>query len=486
MIFKCKALFQLLKIRGVNYIVYLVSGYLIPQLIKKIYLVFDEDISVYGLKRYYYITLAIVAFSIFLLSSIFIQKTMTAIFISVILILSILIIRTYLNRAQLRTMVQQAQDMMEEGRYLGKIKFLTYISAGITEDDIEKIKKDKDEADEVILAEIDQNGRAIDTYGVLGFLSLVEKEDFVPKDRFKLNVILKDHYVLVAKYFEGDNVAFIREWFFLSLLQLEVNVPAVWGVNKSRNIIYMNLVRGKSLNEMIAEAGGEVRQSDSSMSSNNGTYIKNQLKVDKSARVWGKKILDEDLLSELSHQLDLIHSKGVVGVSLKPGNVIVSKINRKPYVVDFHSAKHKRPFSFTWRILRDRDRIVANRRCGLKVLTERMVNKRLQILKLPDEQIDNRVYAPIDFGGGHAIGAFWNVTSGTGRWKHFMREQMPDLKDKRILDLGSNNGCMPLMMLRAGAREVLGIEISHHYVEQSQIIKDVFEWRDLRSYNFLP
>ena len=50
--------------------VYLVSGYLIPQLIKKIYLVFDEDISVYGLKRYYYITLAIVACSIFLLGTI--------------------------------------------------------------------------------------------------------------------------------------------------------------------------------------------------------------------------------------------------------------------------------------------------------------------------------------------------------------------------------------------------------------------------------
>ncbi|MBH30532.1 MAG: hypothetical protein CMG71_00905 [Candidatus Marinimicrobia bacterium] len=453
---------------------------------KKIYLVFAEGISLYGLKRYYYFALAIVGVSFFLLCSVFIQKTMTSIFVSFLLILGILLIRAYLKKVQLQIMLQQAQHMMEEGRCLDKIKFVTTTSVGITQDDIEMIKKYKDETDEVILAEIDKNGRAFDIFGVLGFLSLVKKEDFIPKDRFKLNVVLKDNYVLVSKSFEGDNVAFIHEWFFLSLLQLEANVPAVWGVDKSRTVIYMNFIQGKSLNEMIAEAGGEVRQSESFMSSKNGNYIRDQLEVDRSARVWGKRILDDDILSELSRQLDLIHSKGIVGVNIKPGNVVISKIDGNPYIVDFHSSRHKHVGTFIWRLLRDRDRLVANRRIGLNLLTEKVVNNHLIKLKNPDYQIDSNVYAPIDFGEGHAIGAFWNVTSGTGRWEQFMKKKMPSLKGKRILDLGSNNGCMPLMMLQAGAHEVIGIELSSHYVNQSNLVKEIFEWRDLTFYNFKP
>ncbi len=464
----------------------LVFGHFLPRLFMKTYLIFADGMSVYGIKRYHYGILLIAVLFLFGVSFIVAENLLASILISILFLLGTLMTRYYLNKTQLKIMVHKAQQMMEEGRRSGKLIFLSETSVGIPLDDIAIMKKNMDESGELVLAEIDRNGRAVDFYGVLNFLSLVSEEDFVPKDRFKLNVVLKDHHLLVSKDFEGDKVAFIHEWFFLSLLQLEANVPAVWEVDQDRTVIHMNLVSGKSLNELIVEAGGAVRHNDSDMNSGNGPYFRNQLEVDSIARYWSKGILDKDLILKLSQQLDLIHSKGIVGVNIKPGNVIISKIDGNPYIVDFHSSRHKRVGSFIWRLLRDRDRLVANRRTGLDLLTEKAVKNHLIKLKNPDYQIDNNVYAPIDFGGGHAIGSFWNVTSGTGRWEQFMKKRMPPLEGKRILDLGSNNGCMPLMMLQAGAREVIGVEMSPHYVDQSGIVKEIFEWRDLRFYNFKP
>ena len=464
----------------------LVFGHFLPRLLIKTYLIFADGMSVYGIKRYYYAFLLIAVLFSYGVSFTLTNTLVTGTLISILFILGTLITRYYWSKIQLKIMAQQAQRFTNEGRKSGKLVFLSETSIEISPEDIEKMKKDINESGELVLAKIDSNGRAVDFYGVLNFLSLVSEEDFVPKDRFKLNVVLRDNYLLVSKDFEGDKSAFIREWFFLSLLQLEANVPAIWEVDEKRTIIYMNLVPGKSLSELIAEAGGAVRHNDSDMNSGNVPYFQNQLEVDSIARSWSKGILDEDLILELSRQLDLIHSMGVVGVNIKPGNVIISKVDGKPYIVDFHGSRHKRVGNFIWRLLRDRDRLVANRRTGLNLLTEKAVKNHLIKLKKPDYQIDNTVYAPIDFGEGHAIGTFWNVTSGTGRWEQFMKERMPSLKDKRILDLGSNNGCMPLMMLQAGAREVIGIELSHHYVDQSCIVKEIFEWRDLRFYNFKP
>jgi len=59
---------------------------------------------------------------------------------------------------------------------------------------------------------------------------------------------------------------------------------------------------------------------------------------------------------------------------------------------------------------------------------------------------------------------------------------MPPLTGKRVLDLGSNNGVMSMMMLRAGASEVIGLEISPSHVEKAQLVHSIYEWRDMRRY----
>ena len=107
---------------------------------------------------------------------------------------------------------------------------------------------------------------------------------------------------------------------------------------------------------------------------------------------------------------------------------------------------------------RDADLRAFNERFGRSLLTEADARRTLGRLKA-DVPPGYRDYAPIDFGGGLTIGQVASTDSGTGRWDFFNGAIVgPIVAGKRVLDLGSNNGSMPLMMLRAGASEVVAIE----------------------------
>jgi hypothetical protein len=50
------------------------------------------------------------------------------------------------------------------------------------------------------------------------------------------------------------------------------------------------------------------------------------------------------------------------------------------------------------------------------------------------------------------------------------------------VDLGSNNGSLPLMMVRAGAREVVAVEQSPLLAEGARLNHRILQWRDMREY----
>ena len=106
---------------------------------------------------------------------------------------------------------------------------------------------------------------------------------------------------------------------------------------------------------------------------------------------------------------------------------------------------------------RDADRCAFNARFGRSILTEASARHLMRDLRARVTTYHD--YAPIDFGGGLTVGQIASSDSGTGRWEVFNRAVVaPLVRGRRVLDLGSNNGSMPLMMLRAGARSVVGIE----------------------------
>ena len=151
--------------------------------------------------------------------------------------------------------------------------------------------------------------------------------------------------------------------------------------------------------------------------------------------------------------MNRIHALGVTGFSLTFGNVVLQESDGQPCFIDFDAARVARTLSSTrFRLRRDRDRRWFNRIYGTDLLTEESARSHLQgQLQTP--------YSPIDLGWGLNTRGFWSTDSGSGRWERWNRAPMePLIVGRRVLDLGSHNAVMPLMMLRAGASSVTAIE----------------------------
>ncbi|MCB1037591.1 MAG: class I SAM-dependent methyltransferase, partial [Acidobacteria bacterium] len=78
----------------------------------------------------------------------------------------------------------------------------------------------------------------------------------------------------------------------------------------------------------------------------------------------------------------------------------------------------------------------------------------------------------------------WSVDSGTGRWDFLNGPALsPLVPGKRVLDLGSHNCVLPLLMLRAGARQVVAVEQSEEVAASARRLQRLFEWRDIATYD---
>lgn len=180
--------------------------------------------------------------------------------------------------------------------------------------------------------------------------------------------------------------------------------------------------------------------------------------------------------------LNAYHRLGLTGLR-HVADHLVSTTSGSYRFAGHKEVRWRRPGSLGWRRERDRDREFFNRRLGLQLLTETTARQVLdaQRRKLPEGWF--RDYAPIDFGGGVSVGSFVATDSGTGRWDFFNgRIVAPLVAGKRVLDLGSNNGSLPLMMLRAGAREIVAVEQSELLAGCADVHRRIMEWQDLRDY----
>jgi SAM-dependent methyltransferase len=137
-----------------------------------------------------------------------------------------------------------------------------------------------------------------------------------------------------------------------------------------------------------------------------------------------------------------------------------------------------------FRAERDADRCAFNDEFGAAILTEASARA---LLRASAARVTNgyKDYAPIDFGGGLTLGRFVTTDSGTGRWDAFNRHVVaPLVRGARVLDLGCNNGSLPLMMLREGAAAVVGIEGTPEIADLARANARILSWRDIRRYQF--
>jgi SAM-dependent methyltransferase len=249
----------------------------------------------------------------------------------------------------------------------------------------------------------------------------------------------------IVRTFDGA-AAFAEAWLAYARLQDEAGVPSIVSVDPARRRLVLSQTEGAPVGRSSAPPA-------------------------------------ESLGLSLDRLVDRIHRRGVTGlrhaldalVVTADGSVALAEIPR--------ARVHAQPRGAWFRHERDRDRRAINDRFGLSLLTDARARELLahQQDRLPPGWF--REYAPIDFGDGLAVGRFQKTDSGTGRWEFFnSRIVAPLVAGKRVLDLGSNNGSLPIMMLRAGAREVVAVERSEILAESAELNARVLAWRDMRPY----
>ncbi len=380
---------------------------------------------------------------------------------------------------KLRWMLKEALSRIKTATEERTFQFTSIADFPITNDEKDRLENLNTQTSEIEMGILDRDGRVLDLCGALSCMNCVSSDEFIPKDRFQISIVINNGKILIKKSFGKDRSSFIKEAFFLTKLSSTINVPAIWKLVPNQNIIYMNLIIGKSIQEILAQTGVIIRYSDIIREPSYKLLSRSETSnvVDESVRKNITQVIDRRILCAVDQQLDIAHKLGVVGVYLKPGNILVQDDTSTPYLIDFHTARFFRKKGFIFNLFRDQDRIQYNRKCGRKLLTEKSASNDIR-------QVNHEWYAPIDFGYGLTKGAFWSVKSGMGRWEVFIKENLPDLKDKRVLDLGSNNGCLPLMMLKKGASEIIGMELSREFFQQSLLVRELFQWRNMQEYAF--
>ena len=462
--------------RRIGYLGYLATGYLVPRVVYSLYVRIPRH-RVRSLRR---AGIPLVLFLTLTGTWWLLGNVGSAVLWLLILVILVLLLRRVHRYARLSWMAEQARILTDAAvTASGRPRFTAWEDLPLEV----PVRKAIEAAhlNEPILARLDQDGRALSVFGALPFLPAVSEDDFLERRRYTIDVVLRQGLVLIRKDYRGDRATFIREWYNLAWLQGKANVPGIWRADPKATVLYVNFIPGRTVREILVEQGARIRDSQTKDDPELASLDGKQRSIAIAAR--GAALigtcLSEDFLLSLEMQINAIHRAGLANLDLKFGNVIVSAIDGSPWFVDFERPEfYASTKDLVFWLRCDEDRTTFNRLFGRQLTLETSIRNELKAFDGDPEAW----YAPIDFGFGLARGRFWNTETGMGRWEYLNGPKMPSLHGFRILDLGSNNGIMPMMMLRAGAREVVTVEISTRNCQLARLVQRVFEYRDMREY----
>jgi len=471
---------DIIKFRGLGYPFYLVTRYFIPKIGN--YLLYHYSPRI--LKRIFKVVVVSFLFVSFVFSWIyfgFLPALVAYSIVGVVIVAGLFIGKQLFLFYQ----TQKTQNLFSiiSKRY-PQDTFLKINLLPIPEDTLERIliTQKSNATPELVIGNIDRDNRVFGVYGDIPILPQVSASDFVPRSRYTLEIVLIDQFVLIKKDFRGDRRNFINEWKNLCILFGKVNVPPVYCVDQKKAILYKGLILGPIVRDILMNAGARLmitQLADDPEAVGLNKHERLTLVNRRGTELVGSCLSDK-FLRDLEIQIDAIHAVGITGIAPTFSNVIVEKFSGCPFLIDFEGARYHNKRNILFYYHRNEDRKKFNKRYNRQILTEESVRNLLN-----EKELETQAkYAPIDFGRGLATNGFWSINSGTGRWHIIKNVVTPLIQQKTILDLGSNNGILPIYMLRNGAKKVVGIELSESYFNTALLTKQIFEWNDIYHYDF--
>ena len=344
------------------------------------------------------------------------------------------------------------------------------------------INRRQQQSRQVVLADVDQDGFFLSYVGPIPRLPTVAVEQYWPRRRYRLSLVVQDGQLGVRKEFNGDRLAFLNELRVMHVLHhARCNVPSIMDIDFESLALTCSFILGTVLREALASQGALLRDRDVA---NNPQFLGLSAEEKWHKRVKeGRRVLDRVVsrrfLELLHDQLTKVHKARVFLNDVKYGNIVIEQRSGRPYLIDFDASRYlPRLSSSCFAVLRDVDARSFNLHFETHKPTRMWVETCLK------KWAHKEVYAPVYIGAGLRLGNLWDADVGYGRWNFLLKGNLPTLNGLRILDLGANNGCIALQMLRCGAAQVIGIENNKHFIEQGTDMKECFEWADSTTYDF--
>ena len=189
--------------------------------------------------------------------------------------------------------------------------------------------------------------------------------------------------------------------------------------------------------------------------------------------------LDDIAPAEVERLMNRAHAAGITGVHHSFRDLVRGPGGALAFG-DVTRARRHRPQSIHFVSSRDVDRQAFNEVFGTSIPIESPVRPRNGML-LP-------VQPPRPSGtsaGGTARPAA-GASGGLGpdAWRVFLDQIVaPLVAGKRVLALGSSGGSVPLLLLQAGAREVVAVEETHPAGVMTGMTMLAISWRDVQPYD---
>ncbi len=348
-----------------------------------------------------------------------------------------------------------------------------------------KVEKALDESDgPLVLGSIDRYGRTYSPFGELPSLSPVNREDFIPRVRFALDIVIRGDRLLLQKDFAVKRPSFVtrianrlrrgptewsyshkksfgRDWYFLALLkEAGAEVPRVVNADEDNYVLEIDFITGKTVEELI----------ESKIAVDPTASLDSQKEIVRtSSSSLVQEVLPPGFIDQLRKQLDLAHSLGVVSIDMSYQHILVHPVNSNPVEVDFERTMQ---FSRTGKLFhhkRDRDRRDFNRLYGTDLMAERDARRELG---------SHSWNEPMDLGLGLTVGRYWSTHSGTGQWECEIDPVIAEfIRDRTVLDLSGGDGLYACLLSRSGARHVVAVVDGDEQSEKCELLKRIFEWR---------
>lgn len=363
------------------------------------------------------------------------------------------------------------------GGYRARIEDL-----GLSAEGLNSIMEACQSPGEVVIGEVDQDGFVFSRFGPIKNIATIPKEQWMVRKRFSLALVVKDGYVGIKKDYKGNKQFFLNE--ITALYHLNRNgcrVPSVLDVDFDKLIITTSFIVGDALRTRLSREGAALLDRDVNGRADFGELTEEQIEyrcIQEGRRVLDKTI-EPCVAESIFTVLKKMHALRFIWNDVKYGNIIIEQKSGEPYLIDFNSTRYcPKLVKGCFDILRDEEIEKFNNHFGAKKLTRKRLSEILDRVK------ENDIYAPVYFGPGLSMGNVLGDASGYGRWQYMLKDSLPSVSGKRILDLGSNNASIAMQLLRHGAREVVGIELCDKYIEQGSFVKEGFEYIDSRYYAF--